>query len=197
MASPAHALTPQGLHWIAAITAIMFATQHICDIKDAAGDALRGRKSAPVVLGDTCVRYSVAVPILVCSGLGPLFFGLGWGSYVVTCGMGALVAYRTLVYRDLASDKVTWKLWALWTCVLFALPLVGSPSVFGRAWVDVRALLLEIKCLLCAGDSCAVTLDLAAASGIAMVVEGRRIYKEYVGAHNGTAAAMLGDTMVG
>jgi 4-hydroxybenzoate polyprenyltransferase len=127
MVGSAHQLTTMGVHWVLLITLVMFTTQHICDIKDAEGDRIRGRRSAPIVLGDGWVRWSVAVPVVVSSISCPLFFGLGLPAYLFTLAMGGFVAFRTLAYRDLKSDKLTWKLWALWTCSLFALPLVKNP----------------------------------------------------------------------
>ncbi|KAF3039516.1 hypothetical protein E8E12_005114 [Didymella heteroderae] len=64
LSSPDTVVTTEGYKWIAVITGVMFTTQHICDIKDAPGDALRGRRSAPIVLGDAGCRWSVAVPIM-------------------------------------------------------------------------------------------------------------------------------------
>ncbi|OAG08520.1 uncharacterized protein CC84DRAFT_1141313 [Paraphaeosphaeria sporulosa] len=196
MAGPEHTVTPQGLRWIGVVTAIMFATQHICDIKDAAGDALRGRQSAPIVLGDTVVRWSVAVPILLSSNFCAWYFASGLPAYVATLGLGLLVAFRILAYRDLKSDKKTWKLWALWTVGLFALPLVTNPAVFERTWVDLRVALWEVKCLLCEGERCEM-LDLAAVSGIAMVFEGRRMYAQGLGAAgNGSVPEIVVESVV-
>lgn len=170
MTGPLHTVTLRGNYWICIITVMMFVTQHICDIKDAEGDKLRGRKSAPIVLGDEHVRWSVAIPILLCSLLCPWFFDTDVVSYSATFGMGALVAYRTLMYRDLKSDKVTWKLWALWTCGIFALPLVDNPAVFARVWLEARTSLCEMKDLLCSGDDCYLTLDLNAVLCVTTVV---------------------------
>ncbi|KAF1972186.1 hypothetical protein BU23DRAFT_590281 [Bimuria novae-zelandiae CBS 107.79] len=96
IAGPAHDITDQGLAWVAVVTGVMFVTQHICDIKDAEGDRLRGRMSAPIVLGDKRVQWSVALPILLSSAVCPWFFDLGEWSYFCTLGMGGVVAERTL-----------------------------------------------------------------------------------------------------
>lgn len=177
---PGHTVTATGVQWLVVVTAVMFVTQHICDIKDALGDALRGRQSAPIVLGDELVRWSVAVPVMISSALCAWMFASGVLVCAATIGMGALVAFRTLVYRDLESDKKSWKLWALWTAGLFALPLVANPAVFGRVWVDLRMAVWEVRCLLCENERCKM-LDLAAVSGIAMVFEGRRMYAQALG----------------
>ena len=190
MAGPSHKLTPTGFHWICLITVVMFVTQHICDIKDAKGDKLRGRKSAPIVLGDECVRWSVAVPILFCSVWCAWFLELGLRSHMSILAMGGLVAFRILVYRDLKSDKLTWKLWALWTCGLFALPLLNNPEVFVRAWSEAKIFIWEVRCMLCTGNECSTALNLAAVSGVASLIEGKRVIGRLIGKPvNGTIEA--------
>jgi 4-hydroxybenzoate polyprenyltransferase len=165
-----HSLNSKGYAWLAVVTLVMLATQHICDIKDAPGDALRGRRSAPIVLGDALCRWSVALPILFCSIACPAFFALGPLSYTFTIAFGAVVAGRTLFMRSLSADKLTWKLWALWTCSLFVLPLVAR---FGdAAVVDARILWEVLVNYACAGQDCAEKLNVLAAAGVAMAVKG-------------------------
>lgn len=171
MAGPEHALTTSGFHWVLVVALVMLCTQHICDIKDAEGDRVRGRRSAPVVLGDELVRWSVAVPIVLSSLFCPAFFGLSLTSFVVTVSSGSFVAFRSLAYRNLKSDKVTWKLWALWTCGLFVLPLVKNPAVLFEMWGDLKG-------CFCFDGECLGALNLAAVSGVALVVEGRRVFTQ-------------------
>jgi 4-hydroxybenzoate polyprenyltransferase len=118
-------ITATGYEWITMVALVMFTTQHICDIKDAPGDRLRGRRSAPIVLGDAGCRWSVCLSIMVCSAMCPTVFGLGGLSYVFTIFFGGTVAGRTLFLRNPAADKRTWKLWAGWTCSLYVLPLIA------------------------------------------------------------------------
>lgn len=168
MIGPEHELIPAGYQWLLAVTAVMLSTQHICDIKDVAGDRDRGRKSAPIVLGDELVRWSVAVPIVVSSVACPALFDLSLTWYVPTLAIGLLVASRTLLCRDLKADKLTWKLWALWTCSLFALPLMKNPDAVVEAWGCVKG-------MACMDGECSDALNIAAVSGVAVAVEGRRL----------------------
>lgn len=174
MAGPEHTVNEKGIQWVGLVTLVMFVTQHICDIKDAEGDRVRGRKSAPIVLGDEFVRWSVAIPVLACSVACPVFFSLGAWSHVSTLSMGAIIAQRILAYRDLASDKHTWKLWALWTCCLFALPLAKEPFAFFRLWDGVKS-------LFCPGGDCSGSLNLVAVSSVALAIEGKRLYENISG----------------
>ncbi|KAJ4379681.1 hypothetical protein N0V86_004863 [Didymella sp. IMI 355093] len=162
-------ITRDGYAWIAVVALVMFSTQHICDIKDAAGDRLRGRRSAPIVLGDAVCRWSVALPIIVWSALCPAFFRLDALPYVFTLSLGALVAGRTLFLRDLKADKATWKLWAAWTCSLFVLPLIASLEV---GLVDAGMLWEVIMHYACPGHDCAEKLNVLAVSGVALAVKG-------------------------
>lgn len=108
---------------------------HIQDLKDQAGDKVRGRKSVPLVLGEDVARWSIAIPVMVSGILCPLFWNRNCGGHVVPVGLGAVVAGRTLLMRDQKEDERTWKLWAGWTAYLFCLPLVkdyaGVPRLFG------------------------------------------------------------------
>jgi len=170
----AHTINSKGFAWIGMITLVMFITQHICDLKDQEGDKLRGRRSIPIVLGDELARWSVAVPIMICSIICPFFFGLGVMSYVSTLSIGFLVAFRTVRYRDLKADKVTWKLWAFWTVWLFGLPLARDPGCLVEAYKAARS-------LVCSGEDCSGSLNLVAVSGMALLVESRRLYGHFAG----------------
>jgi hypothetical protein len=89
------------------------------------------------------------------------------------------VAGRTLVLRDLKSDKSTWKLWAIWTCSLFVLPLVRNPEVLCGLWEGVLG-------LWCAEEGCVAGLNVAAVSGIAAIAEGRKTWALMGRKGNGT-----------
>ena len=163
-----NALTTQGVLWIVLTSAMIFTTEHICDLKDQEGDRARGRQSAPIVLGDAVTRWTIAGPVLFWSFACPVFFGLGSWGYVVPVNVGALVAIRTVVLRKTEDDRVTWKLWALWTAVLFALPLVKNHSVMteGMAWIMQR---------MCVGSSCPDSLNLVGVSSIAVAVKSKKL----------------------
>lgn len=114
------------------------------------------------------MRWSAAVPIVLSSIACPAFFSLGLLWYSSTLTLSVLVAMCTLVYRELEANKVTWKLWTLWTCSLFALPLMENPEVLVRVWSTVKG-------LVCMGEDCSDALNIAAVSGVAIAVEGRRL----------------------
>ncbi|KAI9878274.1 MAG: hypothetical protein M1830_001374, partial [Pleopsidium flavum] len=72
-----YTLDPAGYHWFALEFGIIFTTLHIQDLRDQAGDRIRGRQTAPLVWGDGIARWSIAIPILVWSFVCPTIWSLG------------------------------------------------------------------------------------------------------------------------
>jgi hypothetical protein len=161
-------LTRHGIEWIVLTSAMIFTTEHICDLKDQAGDKARGRSSAPIVLGDGICRWTIALPVIFWSILCPAFFGLGFWGYAIPVVVGTVVAVRTVIFRTVEDDSLTWKIWALWTAVLFALPLAKEHSVVteSMAWIVER---------VCIGSSCPDSLNLVGVSSMAVAVKSRKL----------------------
>lgn len=115
-------VTAVGVAWTATISGVILTTMHVQDLKDQEGDQARGRRSAPLALGDQLSRYTIAVPVLFwtlfCAEFWPLGVTLRAGPVV----LGALVAVRCLAYSGKTSDRLTWELWALWTATLYSMP---------------------------------------------------------------------------
>lgn len=84
-----HSITAQGYYWLVLISGVIFTTMQIQDLKDQVGDQARGRRSAPLVLGDAAARWTIAIPVIVWSIVCPLFLGLGFFGYLVPCGVGS------------------------------------------------------------------------------------------------------------
>lgn len=130
-------ISTPGYHWVVLISCVIITTMHVQDLKDQAGDKARGRRSAPLVLGDTAARWTIAVPIVVWSVACPLFLSVGPLGYLITCGAGSLIVGRIFMLRSVEADRKTWKLWTAWTALLYLLPLIKSPlafSTFIESW---------------------------------------------------------------
>ncbi|KAK8024207.1 UbiA prenyltransferase family [Apiospora rasikravindrae] len=117
-------VTDMGAAWTIMVSGVILTTMHVQDLKDQQGDSARGRRSAPLVLGDAPARWTLAVPICIWSYSCAQFWdvGLTAGSAVVI--LGFVVATRCVGYSGKQSDRRTWKLWALWLATLYMLPLV-------------------------------------------------------------------------
>jgi len=127
-----YSLTSTAYQWIGMVGAVVVSTLSLQDLPDVEGDAAKGRLTLPLLHGDTVARWAIAVPVLMWSVVCPGFWGLHWPGWVVSLGFGALVALRVLLRRGVVEDKVSWKLWCLWTAVLYSLPLFKNGSALGE-----------------------------------------------------------------
>lgn len=98
---------------------------------------------------------------------------------MLTLGFGASVALHTLLFKDLRADKLSWKLWALWTVSLFVLPLVRNPAVVLETWQGVVG-----------------GLDVVVASSVALMSGGSRISSPVDGRECGTVGIMQIDSVI-
>ena len=110
--------------WFVFIGLVVFTTVQTQDIYDQAGDAIRGRKTVPLVIGDGSSRWSVAAPMVIWCWLVPLFWDSSIQGYTAPVIIGLTVVYRTLTKRSVDDDKVTFRLWNLWLVTLYCLPLL-------------------------------------------------------------------------
>lgn len=123
-----HTLNTTGWHWLLSIGLIIFTTLQIQDFRDQAGDLKKGRRTAPIVWGDSLMRWVTASIIVFWSLASPAWWELGVESYLLPVIVGGLMASRLLAWRDAQADEKTWKLWGLWMASLFALPLCKNPT---------------------------------------------------------------------
>ena len=126
---PGYDLDPDSLlKWWLLCAGMITTTIHAQDLYDQEGDAARGRKTAPLVLGDATARWTIAVAVTSWSVAMPALLGLDivedWFGYLAPLLLGSLVVIRMLVLRTVPDDKRTFKAWAAWTICLYALPLV-------------------------------------------------------------------------
>ena len=128
-----HQISNTGLVWVALISCVIFTTIQVQDMKDQDGDSARGRRSAPLTLGDGPTRWTVAIPVFVWSVICSVFLGVGSVGCAVTSAFGMAIAWRTMRMRNVQADRLTWKLWTAWTAVLYVLPLATHPDAITGA----------------------------------------------------------------
>lgn len=104
--------------WTAIISSVIFTTMHSQDMKDQNGDRSRGRRTAPIVLGDIAARGTIAIPIAVWSIVCPWFWQTKFEGYILTVPLGAYIIWRLYTDRTFKGDRASWKLWTLWTALL-------------------------------------------------------------------------------
>ncbi|MCJ1247413.1 hypothetical protein MMC30_004627 [Trapelia coarctata] len=124
-----HPLNCTAYQWLAIVGLVVLTSLQMQDLPDQEGDQARGRKTVPLILGDWMARWTVAVPVAIWSILCPLFWKLTMYGFLVPVAMGGAIVLRVILKRSVAADKVTWKLWCLWTISLYALPLYKNYKV--------------------------------------------------------------------
>ncbi|KAF4123594.1 UbiA prenyltransferase family [Geosmithia morbida] len=122
-------LTEDATAWLCLISAVILTTMHVQDMKDVAGDRMRGRHSAPIILGDSVTRWSIAVPVAIWSFVCPAYWSVSVPYYSLSVGLGAVVCTRLLLIRNTEGDKATWQIWSAWTAGLYLLPVFKDHSL--------------------------------------------------------------------
>ncbi|KAI3343376.1 UbiA prenyltransferase family-domain-containing protein [Ustulina deusta] len=117
-------INQQGVIWTGILSSVIFTTMHSQDMKDQEGDRTRGRRTAPIVLGDFVARGTIAVPIAVWSIVCPWFWYSGFEGYLLIVPLGAYIIWGLYTDRSFKGDRRSWKLWTLWTALLYFLPTV-------------------------------------------------------------------------
>ncbi|KAL8742379.1 MAG: hypothetical protein Q9184_008266, partial [Pyrenodesmia sp. 2 TL-2023] len=67
--------------WLLMLGATVITTGHMQDIPDRVGDAAKGRRTVPLVVGDRAARWTVALGTLAWSVVLPSFWGARWWVY--------------------------------------------------------------------------------------------------------------------
>jgi 4-hydroxybenzoate polyprenyltransferase len=110
--------------WLIVIAAIVFSTVQTQDMYDQRGDAIRRRRTLPLVIGDGPARWTIAGPMVLWCWLTPWFWGSSIIGYLAPVTLGMTVATRTLRVRNEKGDLVIFRLWNLWLVSVYLLPLI-------------------------------------------------------------------------
>jgi 4-hydroxybenzoate polyprenyltransferase len=110
--------------WLAVGWGIIFTTVQIQDLADMAGDASRGRRTLPLVYGETVTRLSVSFSVIGWSTICPTFWNVRNIGSILCLMMGGLFSFRTYFCRGVPQDKMNFKIWSVWIIVLYLLPLL-------------------------------------------------------------------------
>ncbi|KAI1142051.1 UbiA prenyltransferase family-domain-containing protein [Hypoxylon sp. FL0543] len=111
------------VEWLGVIAGIIVTTVHVHDMYDQEGDALRGRRTLPLVIGDMLARWVTAFWMLIWGICCPIFCGTGFIAQVSGLVLSLSVALRTLLYRNVSSDRLTCLTWNIWMSFVYLLPL--------------------------------------------------------------------------
>lgn len=117
-----------GYAWIGLISVVILTTMYVQDLKDQAGDQLRGRWTVPLAFGNWTSRLVLASLIPLWTALCALVWWprRHWSLVLPPVLVGLLVSVRVLVKQSPKADSNTWKLWCLWGVGLYYLPFAAS-----------------------------------------------------------------------
>nr|WBQ21648.1 (-)-4-epi-beta-bisabolol synthase [Stachybotrys sp.] len=115
--------TKQLLIWEGVIATMIFTTIHAQDMQDQEGDANRGRRTFPLVVGDANARWLTVIPIVFWSIFCPAYLASPLMGYVTSTVLGATVFTRFLLLRTPVQDSWTFLCWTIWLMAILVLPL--------------------------------------------------------------------------
>lgn len=112
------------------IGGIVISTVHTQNMYDQARDALRGRRTLPLCIGDWGSRLTMGIGIIVWTFMVLRFWQISGFmesmSILPVCLLGGTVAFRTLVWRSVEYNRHTFLLWNLWPVAMYLLPVLRS-----------------------------------------------------------------------
>ena len=125
VASGARYLNSTGMTWLGIVGCIVFSTLQVQDLKDVEGDRVRGRSTAPLVLGDWGARWSIAVGVVGWSVACCWFWDVGLVGWGVVGGLGMGVVRGLWGGRGREGDRGTWRVWSVWMMGVYVLPVLA------------------------------------------------------------------------
>jgi 4-hydroxybenzoate polyprenyltransferase len=115
-------LSALGLIWTFIVSGIILTTMQIQDLKDQAGDKVRGRKTIALYLGENVSRTSIAFFVCFWSWICGYFWAPGFVALGFTTAIAATIASRVLFFCSPREDALTWIIWCFWRASLYTLP---------------------------------------------------------------------------
>ena len=91
-----HELNEKAYYWLAMVGAIVFSTLHTQDMADMEGDITRGRRTLPLVHGESMARWSIAIPVALWSLICPMFWSSDIVGYGASITAGSFIIFRIL-----------------------------------------------------------------------------------------------------
>ena len=126
LATEAHTdISDRGYIWIAIVSGVILTTMQVQDLKDQAGDRVRGRCTMPLTLGDPISRRLIAIGVVLWSFFCAYFWSCQPIPYILISILGGFIAFRAVWKCSPAEDSRTWRLWCAWTATLYTLPLLS------------------------------------------------------------------------
>ncbi|RAL07149.1 UbiA family prenyltransferase [Aspergillus homomorphus CBS 101889] len=125
---PLHQSLLPGVRWALIVSAVIMSTMHIQDMYDQEGDAMRGRRTVPLVIGDLRARWTLVISMNIWGPLSCYLAGINITApiFALSCVLALTVAMRLFAFRDQSQDQRTFRVWNVWIAVIYIMPLFGT-----------------------------------------------------------------------
>ncbi|KAI1841195.1 hypothetical protein JX265_013154 [Neoarthrinium moseri] len=110
--------------WMAILAASITTMSHAQDFRDKEGDRMAGRKTVPLIIGDTNARVLVAAGVLGGPAIACWFWQAGWSSLLAWLAGGAM-SVNFFRDRSQKGDTLSWRMFPLWLLGMTLIPLGG------------------------------------------------------------------------
>ena len=115
--------------WLAIVGLVVFTTLQMQDMADMEGDAARGRRTLPLVYGESIAQWSIAVAVAFWSIGCPVFWNCGAIGYLASVSVGSLLSVRVIIFRGPHAYRKTWVCWCIWTITIYLQPLLSDMNL--------------------------------------------------------------------
>jgi 4-hydroxybenzoate polyprenyltransferase len=115
-------LQSPALMWMSIIAFAVTTTSHAQDFREMDGDRTAGRKTVPLIIGDTNARLLVAAGVISWNGIACWVWQVRFSGFLAWIMDGAMVG-DFFWDRNKEGDTRSWKIFPLWLLGLTVIPL--------------------------------------------------------------------------
>ena len=108
---------------LAGVIATPFQFQDLCDQR---ADAIRGRRTIPIVAGDRMARLTIVFPFIIWSFASSMFWQMRLFGFIVPAALGTISLVRLYRYRNVKEDKWSFLVRNAWIMSLCFLSIFGN-----------------------------------------------------------------------
>ncbi|KAL8687374.1 MAG: hypothetical protein Q9218_006435 [Villophora microphyllina] len=119
-------LREDSILWFILLAGMIATSIQFQDLYDQKGDAVRRRRTVPLVAGDRIARLTIAVPTAAWSWIGPRYWKLSLPGFILPAVLGAIIILRLYWYRRASEDKRSFIIWNAWVMSMYFLPSLGN-----------------------------------------------------------------------
>jgi hypothetical protein len=123
---PGATINSMGLTWTALKSGVVLTTMQIQDLKGQADDMVRQRKTLVLHLGDDIARGSIGLFICMWTWVAALFWSFSSYRLIPAGSLAGLLAWRVIMRRTTAEDRISWYLRCVWLVLLYSFPILAE-----------------------------------------------------------------------